>query len=87
MGLKNLAQRKLINMSGNSMKEIIFLVEEEPEEGYIAKAIGESIFTQADSLQELRELIKDAVHCHYPDEQSRPKLIRLHIVRDEVIAS
>ena len=76
-----------MNMSGNSMKEIIFLVEEEPEEGYIAKAIGESIFTQADSLQELRELIKDAVHCHYPDEQSCPKLIRLHIVRDEVIAS
>ncbi|MBD2294381.1 2-oxoisovalerate dehydrogenase [Anabaena sphaerica FACHB-251] len=56
------------------MKEIIFLVEEEDDEGgYIAKAINQSIFTQADSLQELRELIKDAVHCHYPDEQNRPQ--------------
>jgi predicted RNase H-like HicB family nuclease len=74
-------------MSENRIKEIIFLVEEDDEGGYIAKAINQSIFTQADSLQELRELIKDAVHCHYPDEQNRPQLIRLHIVRDEVIAS
>jgi len=51
-------------------------VEDDQEGGYIAKAMGESIFTQADSIQELRELIKDAVHCHYPDEQNRPKLIR-----------
>ena len=76
-----------LNIGENSLKEIIFWVEEDGEGGYIAKAIGESIFTQADSIQELRELIKDAVHCHYPDEQNRPKLIRLHIVRDEVIAS
>jgi predicted RNase H-like HicB family nuclease len=74
-------------MSENRIKEIIFLVEEDDEGGYIAKAVNQSIFTQADSLQELRELIKDAVHCHYPDEQNRPQLIRLHIVRDEVIAS
>lgn len=59
------------------MTEIIVLVENDPEEGYIARAIGESIFTQADSIQELRELVKDAVPCHYPDEASRPKLIRL----------
>ena len=74
-------------MSENRIKEIIFLVEEDDEGGYVAKAINQSIFTQADSLQELRELIKDAVHCHYPDEKNRPQLIRLHIVRDEVIAS
>jgi predicted RNase H-like HicB family nuclease len=74
-------------MSENRIKEIIFLVEEDDEGGYIAKAVNQSIFTQADNLQELRELIKDAVHCHYPDEQNRPQLIRLHIVRDEVIAS
>ncbi|MGK7900904.1 MAG: 2-oxoisovalerate dehydrogenase E1 subunit beta [Hormoscilla sp.] len=60
------------------MKEIIFLVEEGPEGGYIAKAIGESIFTQADSLQELREMIKDAVHCHYPDEQNPPVAVVRH---------
>ena len=61
-------------MDKNNTKEIIFLVENDPKGGYIAKAIGESIFTQADTLQELRELIKDAVHCHYPDEQKRPQL-------------
>ena len=71
----------------SSMTEIIFLVEDDPEGGYVARALGESIFTQADSIQELRELVKDAVHCHYPDEATRPKLIRLHIVHDEVIAS
>jgi predicted RNase H-like HicB family nuclease len=76
-----------INIGENSLKEIIFWVEEDGKGGYIAKAIGESIFTQADSIQELRGLIKDAVHCHYPDEQNRPKLIRLHIVREEVMAS
>ena len=69
------------------MTEIIFLVEDDLEGGYVARALGESIFTQADSIPELRERVKDAVHCHYPDEASRPKLIRLHIVHDEVIAS
>jgi len=58
-------------MGENSIKEIIFLVSEDPEDCYIAKAIGEYIFTQADSMQELGEMIKDAVHCHYPDEQNR----------------
>ncbi|MFM6158996.1 MAG: 2-oxoisovalerate dehydrogenase E1 subunit beta [Sphaerospermopsis kisseleviana] len=60
-------------MSENRIKEIIFLVEEDDEGSYIAKAVNQSIFTQADSLEELRELIKDAVHCHYPDEQNRPQ--------------
>lgn len=69
------------------MTEIIFLVEDDLEGGYIARAIGESIFTQADSIEALRELVRDAVQCHYPDEHNRPKLIRLHIVHDEVIAS
>uniref|UniRef100_B8HNT4 2-oxoisovalerate dehydrogenase, E1 component beta subunit n=1 Tax=Cyanothece sp. (strain PCC 7425 / ATCC 29141) TaxID=395961 RepID=B8HNT4_CYAP4 len=69
------------------MTEIIFLVEDDLEGGYVARAIGESIFTQADNIQELRELVKDAVYCHYPDAETRPKLIRLHIVHEEVIAS
>jgi len=69
------------------MTEIIFLVEDDLEGGYVARAIGESIFTQADSISELREQVRDAVHCHYPDVQTRPKLIRLHVVHDEVIAS
>jgi hypothetical protein len=67
--------------------EIIFLVEDDLEGGYTARAIGESIFTQADSLEELKVFVRDAVHCHFADEQTRPKLIRLHVVHDEVIAS
>ncbi len=69
------------------VSEIVFAVEEDPEGGYTAHALGEAIFTEADSLEELREMIRDAVRCHFPDESSRPKVIRLHYVRDEVIAS
>lgn len=68
------------------MTEIIFLVEEDPEGGYSAQALGESIFTQAEDLIELRAMVRDAVQCHF-DEGMRPKLIRLHIVKEEVIAS
>ncbi|MBW4556670.1 MAG: 2-oxoisovalerate dehydrogenase [Trichormus sp. ATA11-4-KO1] len=67
--------------------EIVFLIEEDPEGGYTAKALGESIFTQADDIASLKEILRDAVRCHFPDEADRPKVIRLHIVRDEVIAS
>lgn len=67
------------------MSEIIFLVEEAQEGGYVARALGESIFTEADSLQELHEQVRDAVRCHF-DEGQQPKLIRLHFVREEVIA-
>jgi predicted RNase H-like HicB family nuclease len=67
------------------MIEIIFLVEDDPDGGYIARALGESIFTQADDLESLKEMIRDAVDCHFTEEQ-KPKVIRLHIVRDEVIA-
>jgi len=66
------------------MSEIVFLVEEAPEGGFTARALGESIFTEADTLDELRAMVRDAVNCHY-DAAARPKLIRLHFVRDEVI--
>jgi hypothetical protein len=65
-------------------KEIIFLVEECLDGGYTAKALEHDIFTQADTLKELRVNIKDAVSCHF-DESSKPPIIRLHIVKDEVI--
>jgi predicted RNase H-like HicB family nuclease len=68
------------------MTEIIFLVEEDPEGGYVAQAMSESIVTQGETIEELREMVRDAVQCHF-DEADRPKLIRLHIVRDEVMAS
>ena len=69
------------------MTEILFLVEDDVEGGYTAQAVGESIFTQASDIETLREMVRDAVHCHFPLEENRPKIIRLHIVRDEVIAS
>ncbi len=66
------------------MNEIIFLVEEAPEGGYTARAVGESIFTEADDIKSLNDMIRDAVKCHF-DEESVPKMIRLHYVREEVI--
>jgi hypothetical protein len=68
------------------MSEIIFLIEESLEGGYAAKALGESIFTQAESLPALHENIRDAVRCHF-EEGKGPKVIRLHFVREEVIAA
>ena len=67
------------------IKEIIFLVEEDPEGGYNAKALGESIFTEADSLEELKENIKNAIKCHFDREKDIPNIIRLHIVKEEII--
>jgi hypothetical protein len=68
------------------MNELIFLVEEAPEGGYIARALGQSIFTEADTVEELRDNVRNAVQCHF-DEGKTPKVIRLHFVRDEVLAS
>lgn len=70
-----------------SVIEIVFLVEEDPEGGFVAKAVVQGIFTQADSVDELHEMVRDAVRCHFGDEPESPKLIRLHFVRDEVIAA
>jgi hypothetical protein len=67
------------------MNELIFLVEEADEGGYIAKALGESIITQSESIDELKIMIKDAVKCHF-DLDNLPKMIRLHFVKEEVFA-
>lgn len=67
------------------MTEIVFLIEEDPEGGFTARALGEPIFTQAEDLDNLREMIRDAVRCHFTNEQTRPKVIHLHTVHDEVI--
>lgn len=67
------------------MSEIIFLVEESVEGGYIARALGFSIFTEADSWEELRIAIQEAVNCHF-ENAAKPVLIRMHMVRDEVFA-
>ena len=69
---------------GARMSELIFVVEEAPEGGYIARALGVSIFTETDTLAELPGKVRDAVRCHF-EEGKAPKLVRLHHVRDEVI--
>jgi len=65
-------------------KEIIFLVEESAEGGYEASALGYSIYTQAEDMDELRNMVRDAVKCHF-EEREMPRVIRLHMVKDEVI--
>ena len=67
------------------MSELIFVVEEAPEGGYIARALGQSIFTEADTLAELPGKVREAVRCHF-EEGLAPKIVRLHHVREEVIA-
>ena len=64
--------------------ELIFVVEEAPEGGYTARALGESIFTEAYTLKDLQIQVRDAVTCHF-DEGERPRLVRLHFVREEVL--
>ena len=66
--------------------EMLFIVEEAAEGGYTARAVGASIFTEADALEQLREAVRDAVRCHF-EEADRPKTIRLRLVHDEVIAA
>ncbi len=69
------------------MTELIFLVEDAPDGGYVASAVGQSIFTEAETLEELRAAVREAVRCHFDDDPAPPKLIRLHFVRDEVFAA
>ena len=66
-------------------KEIIFVVDEAPEGGYQAKALGHSIFTEAESFEELKKMVQDAVVCHF-EENERPRVVRLHIVKEELLA-
>lgn len=67
------------------MNEILFVVEEAPEGGFLAKALGASIVTEADDIESLHQQVRDAVHCHF-DKKEVPKFIRLHFSHDEIIA-
>ena len=70
----------------DAVSELIFLVEDAPEGGYTARALGQSIFTEADTLTELRANIREVVDCHFDDGQA-PDVLRLHMVRDEVLVA
>jgi len=65
--------------------EIVFIVEEAAEGGFTARAFGESIFTEGDTLEAVRANVRDAVECHF-EEGHAPKIIRLHFVRDEILS-
>jgi predicted RNase H-like HicB family nuclease len=69
------------------MKEIIFqVVEDEIDGGFVASGLGVGIHTEADTLDELRKNVREAVDCFFDEEEDSPKLIRLHFVRDEVLS-
>jgi len=67
-------------------RELVFLVEEDPEGGFNARALGESIFTQGDTFEALKSNIRDALECHFESKEEIPPIIRLHIVREEILA-
>ena len=67
-------------------KEIIFLVEELVEGGYEARALGYSIYTEAETYEEIKTAVRDAVYCHF-EKEDMPQLIRFHCIRGEVVIS
>lgn len=82
-------QDALHRLASHSMKEIIFEVrEDEVDGGYVATALGHGITTQGDTIEELRDMVRDAVQCHFGDgiPGEMPKVIHLHFVRDEILA-
>jgi predicted RNase H-like HicB family nuclease len=70
-----------------NMDEIIFEVcEDETDGGFVARALGQSIVTQAETWDGLRANVREAVLCHF-DEGHAPRVIRIHRVMDEVLAA
>lgn len=67
------------------MNEIMFLIEDDPEGGYSAQALGYSIFTEGETVEDVKENIADAVECHFGESSDMPKIIRLHFVREEIL--
>ena len=66
--------------------EILFVAEESPEGGYEARALGHAIFTEAETFDDLKRMIQDAVRVHF-EEAERPRIIRVHFVREEVLSA
>ena len=65
--------------------ELIFEIRDAEEGGYCARALGHAIFTEADTWEELRGNVLEAVSVHFEDEAVRPRLVQLHYVKDELI--
>jgi hypothetical protein len=69
------------------MSEIVFEVSQESDGGFVAECLTEGIFTQADNWEELRRNVKESVAAFYFDHPQPPAAIRLHLVRDEILAN
>lgn len=69
----------------NAMKELIFEVTQEADGGYVAESLGEGVITQADTWEELRTNVREAVAAYFFDRPA-PTVLRLRLVRDEVLA-
>lgn len=74
-----------ILMNGSRQSELTFEVTEDVDGGYVAECLTENIFTQGDTWDELRAMVKDAVHCYFFDS-AKPSWIRLHFVRNEILS-
>jgi len=67
------------------MNEILFLIEEDIEGGFTAKAAQVPIFTEAESEESIKKMISDALRCHFEEEKDIPPIIKLHFIRDETL--
>ena len=65
--------------------ELIFEIRDADEGGYCARALGQPIFTEADTWEELRRNVLEATSLHFEDSPSRPRLVQLHYVKDELV--
>jgi hypothetical protein len=85
-GYANVIYRTQIKQGELSVNEIIFLIEDAPEGGFIARALEGSVYTEADDIDDLHHKVRDAVDCHF-EPSIKPKIICLHFVREEIIAA
>lgn len=76
----------MISNKDEIMKEIVFLINEAEEGGYTARALGVSIFTEGETMEELKSNIQEVLECHFDNPADKPKVAHLHFVRDEVLA-
>lgn len=66
------------------MRELLVIAEQEPDGGWVAHAVDAAIFTEADTEEELRSMVMDAVRVHFDDDE-RPHQVRLRFVREELL--
>jgi predicted RNase H-like HicB family nuclease len=65
--------------------ELIFEIRDADEGGFFARALGYAIFTEAETWEELRTNVLEAVALHFEDVEDRPRLVQMHYVKDELI--